>query len=123
MTYVVRDGILDVGANAAPEGGGTSVINHSLDVDEFVTVSKARQSLSDIIDGLRERRTIITRNGLPTAVLMSFQEYRALKAIQALAADPDRLRQALQERAAGARRPIDDLLTPQEAVAKTSAAG
>jgi prevent-host-death family protein len=97
--------------------------NERIELDEFVTVSKARQSLSDIIDSLAERRTVITRNGLPAAVLMSFQEYRALKAVQALASDPERLQRVLRESAAGERRPIEELLAKHKKAARTAATG
>ena len=45
---------------------------------KFVTMSAARNSLPTLISGTD--RAVITRNGLPAAVLIGFDEFRAMRA-------------------------------------------
>ena len=45
---------------------------------KFVTMSAARKSLPSLIAS--PDRAVITRNGLPAAVLIGFEEFRAMRA-------------------------------------------
>ncbi len=45
---------------------------------KFITMSAARKSLPSLIAG--PDRAVITRNGLPAAVLVGFEEFRAMRA-------------------------------------------
>jgi len=53
----------------------------------FIAISNARGIISTIADA--PENTVLTRNGQPVAVLMSIQEYRALRALSKLAEAPD----------------------------------
>src|SRR5262245_40434300 len=57
---------------------------------KYLNVTQARASLLRLVDQLDERTTIM-RNGQPVAVLLDFDDYRALITAQALARDPERL--------------------------------
>src|SRR5688572_19468264 len=57
---------------------------------KYLTITAVRASLLRLVDDLTER-TAIMRNGQPVAVLLDFEDYRALCASQALARDPERL--------------------------------
>jgi prevent-host-death family protein len=56
---------------------------------KYVNATTARTDLLKILDGLDER-VAITKSGQPVAVLLDFNDYRALRASQALASDPER---------------------------------
>ncbi|MES1254795.1 MAG: type II toxin-antitoxin system Phd/YefM family antitoxin [Acidobacteriota bacterium] len=58
---------------------------------KFLNITTARNELLKLVDaGLGERITV-TKGGQPKAVLMSIDDYRALRATEALAADPAQL--------------------------------
>lgn len=58
---------------------------------KFLNITTARNELLPLVDaGLGERITI-TRGGQPVAVLLDIDDYRALRATEALAADPAKL--------------------------------
>lgn len=56
---------------------------------KFVTMSDARKSLPALISG--PGRAVITRNGLPAAVLVGFEEFRAMRADLLLLRDQEQL--------------------------------
>lgn len=57
---------------------------------KYLNVSTARASLLRLVDHLDERIAIM-RHGQPVAVLLDFDDYRGLCAVQALARDAERL--------------------------------
>jgi len=57
---------------------------------KYLNVTTARTLLLRLVDHLSERIAIM-RNSQPVAVLLDFDDYRALVAAQALARDPERL--------------------------------
>jgi len=57
---------------------------------KYLTVTNARASFLRLVDDLAERIAIM-RNGQPVAVLLDFDDYRALCAAQAFTRDPERL--------------------------------
>ena len=60
----------------------------------YVAVSKARTMLPAIVESVE--RTILTKSGEPVAVVLQIDDYRALKAMQRLAADPARYAAVLE---------------------------
>ena len=63
----------------------------------YEQVSTVRQSLSDLIEDLGES-VAITKAGKPVAVLLSFEEFRALRATRALLDQPDLVRQMYEDK-------------------------
>jgi len=59
----------------------------------FLAISKARSDLPALVDSVE--RVVLTKNGEPVAVLLHLDDYRALRAMQRLAGQPDRLATAL----------------------------
>ncbi len=45
---------------------------------KFVTISKARNSIAELVSS--PERSVITKNGEPAAVIMDFDQYRAMRA-------------------------------------------
>jgi prevent-host-death family protein len=59
----------------------------------YATVTSARAILGDLLE--KKATTIITKGGLPAAVLVGWEAYRRLKAIETLVQDRGRLEQLL----------------------------
>ena len=49
-------------------------------VDEYITVSTAKAKLLKILRNVEKRgdKVVITRNGMPKAILMNFEDYEGL---------------------------------------------
>jgi prevent-host-death family protein len=54
---------------------------------KFIPISEARSTITEVAESADT--TVVTRNGQPLAVVMPVAEYRALRALAALAANPD----------------------------------
>ena len=54
---------------------------------KFIPISEARSSITEVAESADT--TVVTRNGQPLAVVMPVAEYRALRALAKLAANPD----------------------------------
>lgn len=61
---------------------------------KYVSMSEARDDLPALLDS--PERVILTRNGKPVAVLVSLEEFRVMRATQALAGVPDELARILE---------------------------
>lgn len=59
----------------------------------FLAVSKARSDLPALVDSVE--RVVLTKNGEPVAVLLHLDDYRALRAMQRMAGQPERWATAL----------------------------
>lgn len=57
----------------------------------FVSVTKARKSLSELVAQVRHEPSVLIKDSEPVAVLVSVDEYRALVVARRLASDPERL--------------------------------
>jgi antitoxin YefM len=73
---------------------------------QTLPVTEARAKLPQLVKAADERfdRTVITSNGKPTAVIMSYEEYEAWEETLEVLSDPEALRairQADEELAAG----------------------
>ena len=73
---------------------------------QTLPVTEARAKLPQLVKAADERfdRTVITSNGKPTAVIMSYEEYEAWEETLEILSDPEAMRairQADEERAAG----------------------
>jgi prevent-host-death family protein len=73
----------------------------------FVTVSKARGELPLLVESID--RVVLTKNGEPMAVLLHLDDYRAMRAMQRLATQPDRLAAALSAHERVQRGDLDGL--------------
>ena len=75
-------------------------------VDQFVSVTEAKNKLLDLIRNLKARQEIvaITRDGVPAAVLLSMDQYEGLTETIELLSDPGAmrsLRKSLKQAKAG----------------------
>ena len=75
-------------------------------VDQFVSVTEAKNKLLDLIRNLKARQEIvaITRDGVPAAVLLSMDQYEGLTETIELLSDPGAmrsLRKSLKQARAG----------------------
>lgn len=61
---------------------------------KILPVTEARAKLPQLVKAADERldRTIITSNGKPTAVIMSYEEYEAWEETLEILSDPDAMR-------------------------------
>lgn len=88
----------------------------------YVTMSMARDRMPELVES--SERVVITRNGLPAAVLLGIDDFRALQAAQTLLADPEALGALLDTHRrvqAGDTRGMQDLAadaSPSRATAK-----
>ena len=57
---------------------------------KYMNATTARTTFLNLVDDLSER-IAITKNGQPVAVLLDYDDYRALRASQALARDSEKL--------------------------------
>jgi antitoxin YefM len=75
-------------------------------VDQFVTVSEAKNKLLDLIRSLKARQEVIaiTREGVPSAVLLSMDQYEGLMETIEILSDQKTmrsLRRAMRQAKAG----------------------
>lgn len=63
-------------------------------------ISEVKARLPELVNGVeqREEEVLVTRNGKPAAVLMSFTEYERLKETLDVFSDPALMQQILQSR-------------------------
>ncbi len=62
-------------------------------MDWYLTTSEAKQKLLTIIDEVEEGdQVIITKHGVPKAVIVNFEQLQTLKAVTRLWQDPEALR-------------------------------
>jgi antitoxin YefM len=66
-----------------------------MQIDSYVPVTKAKNMLLDMIRMIddQENTIAITRNGVPKAVLMSMEQYEAMRETMAILGDPDLMKQ------------------------------
>lgn len=66
-------------------------------MERYLTTSEARQKFLNLVDEVEEGdQVVITKRGVPKAVLMNFDQLAALKAVARLWQDPEALR-AMQD--------------------------
>ncbi len=66
-------------------------------MERYLTTSEARQKFLSLVDEVEEGdHVVITKRGVPKAVLMNFDQLATLKAVARLWQDPEALR-AMQE--------------------------
>lgn len=58
---------------------------------KFINATTARTTFLNLVDEVKDERVAITKNGQPVAVLLAYNDYRVLRATQALARDPEKL--------------------------------
>jgi prevent-host-death family protein len=63
-------------------------------------ISEVKARLPELVTGVQERdeEVVITRNGRPAAVLVSYSEYERLKETLDVLSDPDMMRQIEESR-------------------------
>ena len=65
-------------------------------MDRYLTTSKARQKFLNLVEEVDEGdRIIVTKRGVPKAVIVNFEDLETLKAVARLWQDPEAL-QAMQ---------------------------
>ncbi|MEZ5459254.1 MAG: type II toxin-antitoxin system prevent-host-death family antitoxin [Steroidobacteraceae bacterium] len=64
-----------------------NAFNEVTEAMKFLPISEARAIIGDVAEDAQS--TVLTRNGQPLAVVMPVAEYRALRALAKLAANPD----------------------------------
>lgn len=80
--------------------------------EEYTPISQARQNLPKLARDAQRRikRYVITHQGMPEAVLLGYEDYRALKAVSQLAQRPERmasLEKGLDEARTGRTIPLE----------------
>jgi prevent-host-death family protein len=66
-------------------------------MDRYLTTSEARQKFLSLVDEIEAGdQVIITKRGVPKAVILDFEQLQTLKAVARLWQDPEAL-QAMQE--------------------------
>jgi antitoxin YefM len=75
-------------------------------VDQFLSVTDAKNRLLDLIRGLKSKQEVvaITRDGVPTAVLLGIEQFEALMETLEILSDQKTmrsLRRSLKQAAAG----------------------
>lgn len=73
---------------------------------KILPISEVKARLPELVTGVAERddEVIVTRNGKPAAMLVSYTEYESLKETLDVLSDPElmrQIRQSLAERASG----------------------
>ncbi len=81
---------------------------------QFLTATETRKNILQLLKELQlvEERFIITRDGKPAAVLMSYREYENLLATLDVMADPElqrKIKRGLQDEQAGRLRSMEDV--------------
>lgn len=62
-------------------------------MDTYITATEARQRLLQLLDAVqRGEQVIVTRHGIPAAVLIDFERFETLKSLARLWQDPEALR-------------------------------
>jgi len=62
-------------------------------MDRYITTSEARQKFLSLVDEVEDGdQVIITKRGVPKAVIVNFEQLRTLKAVARLWQDPEALR-------------------------------
>lgn len=66
-----------------------------MQIDDYVPVTKAKALFLDMIRMIdaQDSTIAITRNGVPKAVLMSMEQYEAVRETMMIMGDPDLMRQ------------------------------
>ena len=66
-----------------------------MQIDSYIPVTKAKTRLLDMIRMIddRENTVAITKNGVPKAVLMSMEQYEAMRETMTILGDPDMMEQ------------------------------
>jgi len=66
-----------------------------MQIDSYIAVTKAKAKLLDMIRNINDRDDIIaiTKNGIPKAVIMSMEQYEAMRETMAIMADEDIMKQ------------------------------
>jgi prevent-host-death family protein len=70
-------------------------------VAKTLPISEVKARLPELVTGVveREEEVVVTRNGKPAAVLVSFAEFERLKETLDVLSDPDLMRQVRESRA------------------------
>jgi prevent-host-death family protein len=62
-------------------------------MDRYITTSEARQKFLNLVDEVEDGdQVIITKRGVPKAVIVNFEQLQTLKAVARLWQDPEALR-------------------------------
>lgn len=66
-----------------------------MQIDSYIPVTKAKSKLLDMIRNLddKEDTIAITKNGIPKAVIMSMDQYEAMRETMDIMADKDMMKQ------------------------------
>ena len=66
-----------------------------MQIDSYIAVTKAKTRLLDMIRDIDDRddTIAITKNGIPKAVIMSMEQYEAMRETMAIMADEDMMKQ------------------------------
>ena len=66
-----------------------------MQIDSYIAVTKAKAKLLDMIRDIdnRDNTIAITKNGVPKAVMMSMEQYEAMRETMAIMADKDMMKQ------------------------------
>jgi len=83
-----------------------------MQIDNYIPVTKAKTRLLDIIRTINDREDTIaiTKNGIPTAVIMSMEQYEAMRETMAILGDVEMMKQIRRSRnEVNENRPLVDL--------------
>lgn len=71
-----------------------------MQIDSYIPVTKAKTKLLDMIRMIddSENTVAITKNGVPKAILMSMEQYEAMRETMAILGDPDMMKQIRDSR-------------------------
>ncbi|MBA3011130.1 MAG: type II toxin-antitoxin system Phd/YefM family antitoxin [Proteobacteria bacterium] len=71
-----------------------------MQIDNYIPVTKAKTRLLDIIRTLNDREDTIaiTKNGIPRAVIMSMEQYEAIRETMAILGDVEMMKQIRHSR-------------------------
>ena len=66
-----------------------------MQIDSYIAVTKAKTRLLDMIRDIDDRddTIAITKNGIPKAVIMSMEQYEAMRETMAIMANEDMMKQ------------------------------
>ncbi len=83
-----------------------------MQIDNYIPVTKAKTRLLDIIRMINDREDTIaiTKNGIPRAVIMSMEQYEAMRETMAILGDVEMMKQIRRSRnEVKENRPLVDL--------------
>ena len=83
-----------------------------MQIDSYIPVTKAKTMLLDMIRKIndRENTVAITKNGVPKAVLMSMEQYEAMRETMIILGDKDIMQQIqLSQKEITDKKPLIDL--------------